>query len=257
MALLVTDRPGPAGGLLRTVALARPEKRNALDAEHLDGLRDAFEDAGQDGAVRVVVLAATGTAFSAGYDLTQSFEPGAPDALVIETMAAIRRCPRPTIACVQGAAFGAGLELALSCDFRLATAQAFFCLPPAKLGIAYAPEGLARLAAIVGLTRAKDLAFTGRVVAAAEALRLGLIDEVLADAQTLEALARKRADALAETAPNAVSLMKRIFGLLEPALDRADRAAIERERTALFFSDDAAEGLTALATKRPPVFQGK
>lgn len=272
MALLVLDRERPHGGVVRTLVLSRPEKRNALDPAHLGLLGEALAAAAADVRVRVVVLTAQGKAFSAGYDLTKAFDPDAPDALVVKTMAAVRACPVPTIAQVEGAAFGAGLELAISCDFRVAGDDATFCLPPAKLGIAYAPEGLARLVALVGTRQARLLAFTARVVASREALEMGLIDERVApDTETtdemlagaratlspVEARVAQLADAIADLAPLAVRLMKRTFESLTPAMDAAARASLERERVALFRSEDAAEGLAAFGARRPPDFKGR
>ncbi len=257
MALEIHDRQRPQGGLVRTLLLARPEKRNALDVAHLSQLGTALDAAGREPNVRVVVVAAQGKSFCAGYDLSQPFEAEAPDALVVKTMAAVRSFPRPTIARVEGAAFGAGLELAISCDFRLATCGASFCLPPAKLGIAYAPEGLARLIALVGVARAKSLAFTGRVVDAGEAKEMNLVDELLEGEAAMTARLSGLGDQLADVAPNAVALMKRTFAALEPSLSAAERAVLESERIALFGSEDAAEGLAAFAARRPPLFRGR
>ena len=153
----------------------------------------------------------------------------------------------------------------------MAGAGASFCLPPAKLGIAYAPEGLARLAGLVGTAAARRMAFGAFTIGAEEALEIGLIDrlvdgedseptdEMLAGAgsEQVGAEVDALADGLAQMAPLAVRLMKRTFNALEPVIEPSLRAAIEVERRALFGSRDAAEGLAALQSKRAPSFEGR
>lgn len=257
MALLVRDRERPSGGIVRTLVLSRPEKRNALDPAHLDLLARAVADAAATTTVRAIVLAAEGRAFCAGWDLSNPFDPADPDGPVTRTMAAVRACPVPVIAQVEGAAFGAGLELAISADLRVATGAATFCLPPAKLGIAYVPEGLARLAALTSTSFARRMVLAAEVIDAAEAHRTGLVDELVNDAAAADARVTQLADAIAGLAPLAVRHMKRTLNELEPAL-RADlRAALETERLALFASEDALEGRLAFAEKRPARFQGR
>jgi enoyl-CoA hydratase len=256
VALRIEDRPAPSGGLLRTLTLDRPDKRNALDADHLGQLSAAFAAAAADEEVRVLVLQAEGSAFCAGYDLSSPFGELAPDGLVVTTMEALRACELPVIAVVEGPAVGAGLELALAADLRVASDAASFCLPPAKLGIAYGPAGLARLVSVVGTARARRMVFTAGTVRADEAARIGLVDELVpTEAGTT---ARERAGQLAETvatmAPKAVRLMKRTFDALEHG---RDTAPLEPERRALFASQDAAEGLRARTGRREPRFTGR
>jgi enoyl-CoA hydratase len=268
VALRIDDRPAPNGGLVRFVTLDRPEKRNALDGSHLRMLADAFAKAADDVQVRVVVLQAEGPAFCGGYDLSNAFDALAPDGLVVTTMEALRACEAPVVAVVEGPAVGAGLELALAADFRVASEAASFCLPPARLGIAYGPAGLARLASVVGTSRARRMVFTAETVSARDALRIGLVDEVVApDSEPTDemlahvpgtwATARERGVQLAETiasmAPRAVRLMKRTFDALEHG---HETSGLEPERRALFASSDVAEGLRAQAERRPPKFSG-
>ncbi len=256
MALRIDDRPGTAGGLVRTVTLDRPEKRNALDADHLEQLALAFAGAAADPEVRVLLLQAEGPAFCGGYDLSRPFEALAPDGLVVTTMEALRACEVPVLAVIEGPAVGAGLELALAADFRVASEAASFCLPPAKLGIAYGPAGLARLAAVVGTACARRMVFTAQTVTAHDAGRVGLVDElVLPDAgTTARERGRQLAGTIAAMAPKAVRLMKRTFDAIEHG---RDSGVLEPERRALFASQDAAEAMRARAEKRAPLFSGR
>jgi len=257
LSIVTHDRSRPGGGLVRTLTLARPERRNALDPEHLRALADAVTQAGFDDAVRVLVVTGQGTSFCAGYDLGVPLTPdegAAPDALVMQAMALVRACPLPVLARVNGPTFGAGLELAISCDLRIASEQASFCLPPAKLGIAYAPEGLSRLVSLTGTAAARRLAFTGEVITAARAGVIGLVDEVTPPDELDDRVA-SLADALADTAPLAVRAMKRTFNGLESRLPPDARRAAEQDRLACYTSADAAEGLRAFAEKRSPLFR--
>lgn len=257
MSLLVTDRALASGAVVRTLTLDRPDRRNALSPEQLGRLRAAVEAVERDSSVRALVIAGSGRAFCSGYDLGTAFPEGdsAPDTIVVETMRAVRACAVPVIARVQGAAFGAGLELAISCDLRVCSTHVSFCLPPARLGIAYAPEGLARLVSLVGTARARRMTFTAQVVDAATALDWGLVDELVA-ADALDAAVESLANTVASMAPLAVRAMKRTFNALEAALGAAERNSAERERISCYGSADASEGLEAFMQKRPPIFRG-
>jgi enoyl-CoA hydratase/carnithine racemase len=251
--LLVRDDARALGGALRTITIDRPDKRNALDDEHLAALAAAFS--GLDAQeVRAVVVTGSGTAFCAGYDLGRG---GAiTDAAVMRAMEAVRACAVPVLAVVNGPAFGAGLELALSADTRLAAPGASFCLPSARLGIAYAPRALARLVALVGTGVARRMLFTAEVVPADRALQWGLVEE-LASPDALPARSLALAESLASLAPLAVRAMKRTFDALEPAPAPGDLVPIEAERLAAFGSDDAREGLAAHLARRPPRYSGR
>lgn len=258
MAIVVGDRTLAGGGQVRTLTLARPERRNALDPDHLLQLADAFDAASEAPDVRVLVVAGEGRAFCAGYDLSEAFPDvaHAPDEIVVRTMSTVREAPLPTIARIHGAAFGAGLELAISCDLRIAAEEATFCLPPARLGIAYAPEGLARLVSLVGTSQARRIAFAAPVVDARTALAIGLVDEVCPAAE-LDARVEALANTLAGHAPLALRAMKKTFNRLESRLPPEARAEAELERVACYRSEDAAEGLAAFTEKRPPRFLGR
>ncbi|MBK7862310.1 MAG: enoyl-CoA hydratase/isomerase family protein [Archangiaceae bacterium] len=230
---------------VRRLTLSNPGRRNALDAETLDALEAAVA---ASSGVRCWLLQGEGGHFCSGWNLAhlEALLPSAPlpDERIGVVFDALQRCDAPTLAFVQGSAFGAGFELSCACDFRLATADAVFCIPPAKLGIVYAPRGIARVAGVVGAGRARNLFLSARRVSAAEALGLGLADEVADEARAL-AFAQE----LALTAPLAVAGMKRIF--------RGELEGIDALRRQSFHSDDAREGLAALQEKRPPKFSGR
>jgi enoyl-CoA hydratase/carnithine racemase len=248
------------GGGVRQLTLAHPARRNALD----DGLLEALAAAVADGAgVRAWLVRGGGEGiFSSGYDLSglARSEPGVPlpDERIGEVFDALMQHPAPSVALVTGPAFGAGCELALTCDFRVGDAEAVFCMPPAKLGVVYALKGLERVVDRIGIGRARFMFLTGRRCGADEALRMGLLDvlETTADRARAEALALCRE--LAEAAPLAVAGMRRGFALLAKGGGTvAERAEYEALRRASFSSDDAVEGRAAILGKRAPRFQGR
>jgi enoyl-CoA hydratase/carnithine racemase len=260
------DRPDG----VRVLTLANPAKRNALDVQMLAQLQEALAAPG----ARALLLRGDDASFCAGYDLEalgQVAEGVAlPDELLCEVLDQLEAHPAPSVALVRKAAFGAGCELAAACDFRVGALDAVFCLPPARLGIVYAPEGLARLARVVGWPRAKLLFLTGRKIDAEEAHRMGLLDELAtadvvpagseADspfAPDADALAEALAAELATGAPLAVAGMKRGFSLLAKcALSEAESAELLSLRRAAFNSEDAREGRAAFLEKRSPHFSG-
>ncbi|HZI09112.1 MAG TPA: enoyl-CoA hydratase-related protein [Myxococcus sp.] len=248
----VEDREGG----VRVLTLSHPARRNALNDALLARLDAALEPAAQ---VRALLLRGEGGAFCSGYDLTHLGPPGEdgrlPDDLLVECLLKLERHPAPSVALVDGAAVGAGFDLAASCDFRIGTPGAFFLMPPARLGIVYSPEGLARAARLVGVSRAKQLFLAARRLDAREALAWGLLDECVEDA---EGRALALCATLAGHAPLAVSGMKESFGLLARAsLGPAEQQRLRGLRAAAFGSEDAKEGRASFLEKRPPRFTGR
>jgi enoyl-CoA hydratase/carnithine racemase len=174
-------------------------------------------------------------------------------------MEAVEAVPCPTIAFLNGSAFGAGGELAATCDLRVARPGVTIGMPPAKLGVVYAPAGLRRFLHLVGPSRAREMFFTGRPVEAEEALAIGLVDRVVPVDEAEEATLAL-ADEIAGNAPLAVQGMKRILRLLDAAAERgftaAERVEIAQLRRRAFESDDVREGREAFLEKRPPRFRG-
>jgi len=243
-------------GGVRVLTLERPQRRNALTPFLLDALADALAP---DPAVRAVVLEARGPAFCAGYDLAQLGEDAAaarsPDARIQEVLAMLEEHPAPSIAVVHGAAFGAGCELACACDFRVGTPDTVLCMPPVRLGVVYAPEGVWRVARLAGLQHARWMFLTGAEVPASEALSWGLLDVVTGDAA---ARGHALAATLASGAPLAIAGLRRTFRALGRApIDPAEREELERLRAEAFASEDAHEARTAMREKRPPRWKGR
>jgi enoyl-CoA hydratase/carnithine racemase len=240
---------------VRVVTLVRPASRNALTPKMLGALEEALTLAP---GVRALVVQGEGSAFCAGYDLdcleADASAGRAPDGLIQEVLHRLEEVSVPSVAVVQGAAFGAGCELACACDFRLGSADALFCLPPLKLGIVYAPDGVWRLVRLVGLQRTREMLLTGRTLGAEQALSWGLLDRLEADAV---AAGRALAEQLAEAAPVAMAGTRLVLRRLGRApLLEGDRLELEGVRARAFASTDAAEGRAAVRERRTPRFRG-
>lgn len=201
-----------------TLTLNRPDKLNALDQAMVDALHAALDRYGADPSVRAVVLTGAGDrAFAAGADVAQLRERRAADALSAINAGLFEKLARfaaPTIAAVRGFALGGGCELAVACDLRVAGQSARFGQPETGLGILAAAGATWRLPALIGLGRARELLFTGRLVDADEALRIGLVNRVVADAEVLAA-AHELARLIAANDPLATRLTKQAIQLVE------------------------------------------
>lgn len=256
---LRVDEPAPH---VARLTIASPEKRNALDHELLDALAAAVRGA----SARCLLITATGPVFSAGYDLgdlgREELAERA-EALVAhpfhDALETIDACDMPIVAGVNGHAIGGGLELALACDLRMASARAAFGMPPARLGLVYSHTGLRRFVDAIGVARTRELFFTARSVDAETALAWGLVNEVVA-AEELEERAVEYSAAIAALAPLSQRGNKRILRELlsaEGALPAEVEAELVRLREACFESEDFAEGVSAFAAKRPPEWRGR
>jgi enoyl-CoA hydratase len=244
------------------VRLERPEKLNALTREMLSGLRETFARLGREEGVRAVILTGAGEkAFSAGTDIGELASLGAEEARAAaergqEVCDLIERCPVPVIAAVGGVAAGGGCELALACHLRVASTAARFSLPELKLGVIPGYGGTQRLARATGSGRALEMMLTGAEISAEEALRVGLVNRVVAPAELLaeaEALAQK----IAGLAPLAVrACLEAVTRGLTLPLEEG--LQLERELfSRLFATEDMREGTRAFLEKRAPAFKGK
>jgi len=249
-------------GAVATVTVNRPEARNALDSATLDALLHAFTGVDRDGAIRCAILTGAGDrAFVAGADIkamsdlepvgARSFsEHGRRVCDLIEALSV------PVIAAVNGWALGAGLELALACDFIYAARGAKLGLPEVGLGVIPGMGGTQRLARRIGPARARELIYSAAVIDADEALRLGLVNAVVEPGE-LAGRARAAADAIALQAPLAVTAAKRA---IREGGSLSLEAGIDREQqffASLFATADQEEGMRAFIEKRTPVWTGK
>jgi enoyl-CoA hydratase len=241
------------------VTIDRQEALNALDVATLTELRDCLSELAGDDSARVVIVTGAGEKafvagadikYMSGLDVAQAKEWGA---LGHETGWLLETMPKPTIAAINGFALGGGCELALACDLRFVASGAKLGQPEVNLGIIPGWGGTQRLARLCGLGVAKELIFTGRVVGAEEALRIGLVNAVH---DPVLDKAREVAMLLASKSPIALRLMKE---LANRALGGDHERNLEAEGETfgeLFSSADAKEGLAAFVEKREPVFRG-
>ena len=199
-------------GSIASIQLNRPEKANAYNETMLDILAGAIENMATDDQVRVLIISGAGNrSFCAGADLDEIRQRNYADALNLKSAKVFDKIalfPKITLAAINGAAAGGGLELALACDIRIAVEDATFFSPETKLGLIPAAGGTRRLPRIVGIPRAKELILGGRVWNAKDALRWGLVNEVV-QCEDLLAQAHKWGEEIAQRDPVALQLAKK------------------------------------------------
>jgi enoyl-CoA hydratase/carnithine racemase len=244
-----------------TLTMDRPERRNAIDAAMREALAAAFDAAARDGEVRAVVLTGAGGAFCAGGDLG-GFEE-LRDARVYrhssralsEVMDAVERLEKPVVAAIDGVATGAGLTLALCCDWRVASTRARLLFREGRLNLVPTHGGVARLVKLVGLARAKEALLGGDDLDAAAALRLGLVTEVV-EGPAVEA-AVERARRMLRRAPLSYGAAKRLLHLAADADTASAMLAESIAQSGLLATADHLEGLAAARERRDPRFTGR
>jgi len=246
---------------IATITLNRPEKLNALNQEVRRQLIATFDRLAADPEVRVAIVTGAGEkAFVAGADIAEFDDRTALDqfaAFRCETVySATAAFSKPLIAAINGICLGGGCELALACDIRIASASARLGQPEVNLGIIPGGGGTQRLSRLVGVGQAFKLIYTGEIISADEALRIGLVEEVVPPDQ-LMSRARALATAIATKSPVAIRLIKEaIQASLETPLSEGLR--LETSLISLAFaSEDKREGVRAFLEKRPPTFTGR
>ena len=248
-----------------TIAINRPQVNNAVSATTMDEIAAAVTALTADPGIRALVLTSTGRHFVAGAEFGFLTDLSTTPSLAVKDKVygsfqgaarALYHCPKPTLAAFSGAAVTVGCELAIACDFRIVTDTAFFQESWIKLGILPPLGGMMLLPRLVGLGLATDMVLRGRAVKAEEALRVGLVHEVVA----VEALAERRqafAVELAALAPQAYAAAKQgLHRGLESTMEK-EWAANVLAQSLLLGSDDFKEGLAAVIDKRPPTFAGR
>jgi enoyl-CoA hydratase/carnithine racemase len=259
---LVLDRPAEA---VARLTIRNPGKRNALDHELLGAIASAMDELDDGIETRCVIITGSEGMFSAGYDIGDI-----PDEVFAEeaerlvahpfsrAIKAVEDFPFPTLAAVNGHALGGGLELALSCDLRLAARGTKLGMPPAKLGLIYSHTGLMKFIDAVGPARTRELFFTGRNIEAERAEQIGLVHEV-ADSDRIEAEAVALAAEIAQHAPVSLRGNKEIINRLvsfRRLSDEDERHVIDL-RLSSFRTQDFREGVRAFGEKRKPRWEGR
>jgi enoyl-CoA hydratase len=251
-----------AGGPIATVIVDRPRVLNALDEITLRELCAAFAGLSGSPGLRCVIVSGAGDkAFVAGADIGAMTDLGPREARAFAELGhelgdAIEALPVPVIAAVGGFALGAGCELALACDFIYASTAARFGQPEVNLGVIPGFGGTQRLSRRVGLGRARELVYTGAIISAEEALRIGLVNAVVAPADLMPRV-RAVAETIARKGPLAIADAKRAMRR-GADLPLAEAHELERHLFAgLFATADQKEGMKAFIEKRPPKFEGR
>jgi enoyl-CoA hydratase/carnithine racemase len=256
---LLLDRPADHVARLR---ISNPEKRGALDHELLDALAQTVRELD----ARCLLLTGEGKMFSAGYDIgtfdDSHFEEQA-ESLVAHpfhaALEALEEFPYPSVAALNGHAIGGGLEVALSCDMRIAARGIKLGMPPAKLGLIYSHTGLQKFIEVCGVANTNELFYVGRNVDAERGYEMGLVNRVV-DLDELDQIALETAGEIGANAPLSLSGNKRVIRELRAHPGRLPED-LERElvelRESCFFSEDFREGVRAFGEKRPPDWQGR
>jgi enoyl-CoA hydratase/carnithine racemase len=256
---LIFEKMGP----VYTIEINRPDKHNSLSISLLVQLQNLVEAVQKDPEARVLVITGVGDkAFSSGFEISEiqgarAIKPGIEHDYIENALAAIRNCCLPVIAMVNGYAVGAGCDLVLNCDLRIASATARFGMGPAKMGAMYSEQGLWRFINTIGVAHTKDLFFTARIIDAYTAKEMGLINQVV-PASELTQVTYTIAREIAHNAPLSIGAMKKIISwLMEREIPSDLQKQINELKTLVFCSRDCQEGQKAFLEKRTPVFAGE
>jgi enoyl-CoA hydratase/carnithine racemase len=254
-----------------TITFNRPKQKNSLSPELLMMLHNKLKEWQTSDEVRVVVITGgTGKAFSSGYDIG-SIPTDMPMNLSVEevrfiksnnplelAMKSVEEFPCPTIAMMNGYAFGAGLNMAMCCDMRIAQSDISVGMPPAKLGLVYHPDGLRQFINVVGMAKTREIFFTARTYKGAEALQMGLVDRIV-QPEELRKVTYELAEEIASNAPLTLKGTKRVLAMFRERMTLTEKQIAEADIliAQAFNSDDIKEGMIAFFEKRKPNFKGK
>ncbi|UCD57061.1 MAG: enoyl-CoA hydratase/isomerase family protein [Candidatus Hydrogenedentota bacterium] len=245
-------------GPILTVTLNRPEKLNAFNGEMFRDVEQAVKEASDDPDVRIVVFTGAGRAFCSGADLTDltDYHADADGGVLAQGVRQaqgvfdkVEALPKPTVAAINGHAVGAGLQLALACDFRIAALGAKLGLSDVKIGIIPALGATTRLPNLIGIAKTKELILTGDLISAEEAFKLGLVNRVV-EKGSLGRSTKELAEKLASRAPLALAAAKHLLN------SGASLDEVASAQSRLIKSADALEGISAFFEKRTPRFSG-
>jgi enoyl-CoA hydratase len=245
------------------ITFNNPARHNALSVDMWGAVPALLAQAQSDERVRLVVFSGAGEkAFVSGADISQFEDQRAAkeavkhyEALAEEALMSIYHFTKPTVACIRGWCIGGGVNVAISCDIRIAASDAVFAIPAARLGLGYRYSALKNLVDLIGVGAAKDLFFTARRIDAAEAHRLGLISRVAPVAE-LPTLLAEYTGSIGENAPLTLHAAKQIIGEMLKPSPELDAERCRQLIIACFESEDYAEGRRAFMEKRKPQFRG-
>jgi enoyl-CoA hydratase/carnithine racemase len=259
-ARVIAEKQGPVGWLV----FNNPERRNAVSLDMWEAIPRVLERFEADPELRVMVLSGAGDkAFVSGADISQfeSQRSGAEAVQRYEEIAEgaqlrLQRCDKPVLAMIRGYCLGAGVNIALACDMRIAAEDARFGIPAARMGLGYRVSSTKNLVDTIGPARTREMLITARQYGAAEAERIGLVQRVV-PAAGLEAEVLETCAGIAANAPLTMRTAKRIVSELLASPDSFDEAACRALVKECFVSSDYKEGRRAFMEKRRPAFQGR
>ena len=249
-------------GGITIVTLNRPEVLNALDAELLNELREVLAGLQLDPATKVIIITGAGRAFCTGIDLNYGRKIGQSGMEIsnyimnVQEIFRLEKLEKPVISAINGYALGEGLDLALACDFRIASTEAKLGSTYVQIGFAPPPRAIYRMIQLVGMAKAEELLFLGDTIGAKEAAKIGLINKVVPP-EKLSSTVLGLAGRLVKGAPLALGLTKRGMNAMFETVVRESADFYLRILGECYESRDAREGVDAKIAKREPVFKGK
>ncbi|MCP3872365.1 MAG: enoyl-CoA hydratase [Desulfobacteraceae bacterium] len=252
-------------GLIVFLTIHYPKKRNALSPKILIDLHKNLEAFSKDDTIRCVVIKGSGSnVFSSGYDISAIPVDPLPDTkqktpdVLVQALDTIKNYPYPTIAMLNGHAFGAGLNLCACCDIRIAAEDIKLGMTAARLGVGYHPKGVQQFIEAFGIARTKELFFTANIYEGNDLIQKGLVDYLIPK-QELETFTLSYAEQITRNAPLSLKAIKKTIAMFEnkAVLNQEDITLADQLMQSCFQSDDLKEGQAAFLEKRAPIFKGK